>query len=160
MKAQPEHENRRASETVDKQRSPFRRGILVTLGFLFVGTSFYVASYFSINLCPIYHLIGVPCPSCGMTRSYIELFKGDVQSAFQMHPLFWLAPIFILILVLFERADSKRKKILKPILYVSIALLILVWIVRMFLLFPNQEPMVWNENAVFRRIYQFFISFF
>lgn len=40
---------------------------------------------------------GVPCPSCGMTRGFAALAKGDVSAAFDKHPL---APLFAFELML------------------------------------------------------------
>jgi hypothetical protein len=35
--------------------------------------------------CPIRKLVGIPCPSCGMTRSLISLVRGDWLAALQYH---------------------------------------------------------------------------
>ena len=35
-------------------------------------------------------VFGVPCPGCGLTRSFIYLARGDWRSAWQEHRLGWL----------------------------------------------------------------------
>ncbi|APB32402.1 hypothetical protein GlitD10_0101 [Gloeomargarita lithophora Alchichica-D10] len=36
-------------------------------------------------ICPLYHFTGVPCPSCGLTRSFMAMARGDVLRAVQFH---------------------------------------------------------------------------
>ena len=38
------------------------------------------------DLCPLHALAGVPCPFCGMTRSYVALAHGEVGAAVRFHP--------------------------------------------------------------------------
>ncbi|MBD1999390.1 DUF2752 domain-containing protein [Leptolyngbya sp. FACHB-541] len=37
--------------------------------------------------CPILHLTGIPCPTCGMTRSFMAIAQGDFGLAIQHHLL-------------------------------------------------------------------------
>lgn len=60
------------------------------LGAYFFGHSGY-SSPFS---CPILHFTGIPCPGCGMTRSFLAIARGDLPTAFEYHlfgPLFFSA---------------------------------------------------------------------
>ena len=36
--------------------------------------------------CPFKLLLGIPCPSCGMTRSWLALGRHEWPLAFRMHP--------------------------------------------------------------------------
>lgn len=38
-------------------------------------------------LCPFRLLTGVPCPLCGMTRSWVYLAHGDVEASVTSHPV-------------------------------------------------------------------------
>jgi Protein of unknown function (DUF2752) len=40
---------------------------------------------FSFIFCPVRHLTGVICPSCGMTRSFMAIARGDWRSAIDYH---------------------------------------------------------------------------
>lgn len=40
-----------------------------------------------IPLCAMKVWTGYPCPGCGMTRSVVNLCRGDVLSSFRFHPL-------------------------------------------------------------------------
>lgn len=35
--------------------------------------------------CPIRHLTGIPCPACGMTRSWIAITQGNLPKALEYH---------------------------------------------------------------------------
>jgi hypothetical protein len=39
------------------------------------------------SLCVFRNTFGVPCPGCGMTRSFVFLGHGDVWAALRMNPL-------------------------------------------------------------------------
>jgi len=39
------------------------------------------------SLCLFYHLTGLPCPGCGLTRSFVFLGHGHFVEALHWHPL-------------------------------------------------------------------------
>ena len=88
-------------------------------------------------------LFHIPCPGCGMTRSFKALWRGDCLVAVRYHPLgplfFGICVVFLL-LALFQRPLAKtplalpcahkwllRGRTLAPL----IALMLGVWAVRM-----------------------------
>lgn len=117
--------------------------ILIFIGIALI--SFFVNIKFKgHSICLFYNIFGLPCPSCGMTRSYLHLFHLDFKGAFHFHPLFWAVP-FLLIFY-------KNKKIF----YTISAIFIVVWIIRLFLFFPTTPPLDFNDNAVFPKVYRMF----
>lgn len=48
--------------------------------------------------CPFRAVTGIPCPSCGTTRSLVHLAHGDIAGSFILNPLFSLAMITALFL--------------------------------------------------------------
>lgn len=97
------------------------------------------------SICLIRGVIGVPCPSCGMSRAITEVINGDIIKAFKFHPLFWLPFVVMFFLIL-------KRKYFKFILIIAITLLMTVYILRMSFLFPNVEPMKYNEKAIFNKL--------
>lgn len=43
--------------------------------------------------CPTQHFLHLPCPSCGMTRAWLAILRGDLHTAFRMHGMFWSVPL-------------------------------------------------------------------
>ena len=102
--------------------------------------------------CILRNIVGLPCPTCGMTRAYYALLGGDLHTAFSYHPLFWSVPV-IGLLVLF----IKRLRENKLFWTIVIGIFIVVYIVRMFLYFPDTEPLDYNSHSYIARVY-FFIK--
>lgn len=50
-------------------------------------------------ICPFHRLTGYPCPSCGMTRSFILMSHLDFKAGIKMNPLGGLIFIFTAIFV-------------------------------------------------------------
>lgn len=96
------------------------------------------------TVCLIRGIIGIPCPSCGMTRAMKEFFDGNIIAAFRFHPAFWLPFMSTLLVCL-------NKKSLKRVLIISIVLLVCMYLFRMKVYFPNIEPMNINEKSIFNQ---------
>ena len=77
-------------------------------------------------------LFGVPCPMCGMTRAYASLLKFDLSAAMYYNPAFWVFPLICISGVL-AAADKKRTRLWVTVFALLIAVLLAVWIVRLFL---------------------------
>ncbi len=62
------------------------------------------------SLCPFKLLTGFPCPGCGITKSLIFLYQGDLVKSFSYHllgPLFFIACLILLLLMIAELLTSK-----------------------------------------------------
>lgn len=104
------------------------------------------------NACVFKNTLGVPCPGCGMTRAFISLAKLDVKAAFYYHPLFIL-PAVIAFIILFRNHKTVAMLYNSKMLWLVLsAVFILVWIVRMALMFPDYPPMDFNREAILFRL--------
>lgn len=64
----------------------------------------------SLEICLIKHTTGIPCPSCGSTRSVIALLQGDFLKSLQLNPLGLVVAMIMLVTpfwVLFDLATNK-----------------------------------------------------
>lgn len=116
--------------------------------FLFVVYAVLMSVLFG-TACPSKLIFGFPCPACGMTRAHIYAFTLDFKSAFSMHPLFPLSlvVIFMLGLSAVKPSVAKSKGFTAAGIGIIIALVI-TYIVRMILLFPNVAPLDINESSL------------
>lgn len=62
---------------------------ICTAGYAWILWTLYAGSFGvqSIDICFIKNLIGIPCPSCGSTRSAVFLLQGNVTDALYINPL-------------------------------------------------------------------------
>ena len=93
------------------------------------------------DFCLFKNLTGVPCPSCGITRSILQLFNGEWTSSILINPLGILAGLIMLIVPVWIVFDISRgtqsmaaayraieRFVQKQIVYIPlIALLLLNW---------------------------------
>ena len=121
-------------------------GKVLVLYFIFIvigGISFIISLFADISLCIMYNVTGIPSFSCGMTRAFGSL--PYIRQALAYHPLFFVVPFIPLLLLV----SVKTRNIISALL---IILFIGTWIIRMVLLFPHSEPMLYNENSLFEYI--------
>jgi hypothetical protein len=57
-----------------------------------------------LPLCTFKVLTGLPCPTCGLTRTVIALSRGDLGRAFFMNPLAAIAAVAALIYLVYAAA--------------------------------------------------------
>ena len=61
------------------------------------------------TVCIMKNLTGIPCPSCGSTRSVASIFKGNLQQAILLNPLGYVIFFALLILPVWIIMDLYRK---------------------------------------------------
>lgn len=99
-------------------------------------------------------LFGFPCPGCGSTRAMIQFLQGHIVDAFYWHPLFWLTPV-LLLLVLFKGEKIFKNNTANRVFWIVIGVIYLaVYFSRMLLLFPDTPPMDYNTDCIFYRLYE------
>lgn len=110
--------------------------------------------------CVYKNLFGIPCPGCGMTRSYLHLLKGEWKEAFYDHPLFILVPVIVVlsILMLKQGLSKRAHRILSVALLVIAAVFILMYIYRMVLLFPDKDPLKFYDRGLYPTLYRWVTS--
>ncbi len=102
--------------------------------------------------CPIKRITGLPCPGCGMTRGCAALLRLDFAEAFRWHPLCPLVPVMAVLYVFKDASFGRRFWSCAPALAFLAAAVIVVYIVRMKLYFPNIPPMTADKNSILMKI--------
>ncbi len=109
--------------------------------------------------CPVEIILGVPCPSCGITRAWLSAISFDFPKAFYFHPLFLLV---IPVLIIFIYKDYKYINKIYNCLYFWIFLIVIIlltYVLRMIFQFPNEVLKI-NENSLLQIIIRFIKSLF
>ena len=105
-----------------------------------------------LYICPVWAVVGIPCPACGMTRAILSLLHLDIAGAFAMHPgIFVLIIWAVCLLASFANKRSFWKDIRFHLVFAAVFLLIYVF--RMIFLFPDTAPMLYNTKSLFYRLY-------
>lgn len=84
-------------KTVEKKK--LRKKILL---FLIITAVLGVLIITGIYQCPFRAILGIPCPSCGLTRSYLHAARLDFKNAFYYHPLWPVVGIALVIFLLYQ----------------------------------------------------------
>jgi hypothetical protein len=62
------------------------------------------------TVCLFKEVTGIPCPSCGATRSLMLLMRGDVRGAFLMNPLGFLLAAALVVVPFWILSDVVRRR--------------------------------------------------
>lgn len=96
----------------------------------------------ALTVCPMKSITGIPCPSCGSTRSVLAIFKGAFQEALWLNPIGFLVAFVLIISPIWMAFDTfsqrntleqayeiAEKTLRKPTVFIPLILLLLAnWI--------------------------------
>jgi hypothetical protein len=63
-----------------------------------------------VTVCPLHQVTGLPCPSCGATRSIGALLSGDMVQALWYNPLGLILAAGLVVLPVWLAADLLRER--------------------------------------------------
>ena len=87
------------SSTIDVARSPAAIIAAISGGTLAVSAILNPRNVTGLSLCPIFHLTGIECPFCGMTRSFVSITHARFSEALDYNlgsPLIYGAFVWML----------------------------------------------------------------
>lgn len=80
---------------------------LMLVGYAWIGFQVYhPAHHDEFSFCFFKNLTGIPCPSCGITRSIVLFCQGNVAEAILLNPLGLIAALALLIAPFWILFDS------------------------------------------------------
>lgn len=112
----------------------------MVFAWVFLGTNCFFAS-----------TVGIPCPGCGGTRAVAALFQGDLSQSLHYHPLLIPSVLFFIAYTVVSFTREQKPPYLERVLIIYGIILLGVYAVRMILMFPDEPPMVINEQAILMR---------
>jgi Protein of unknown function (DUF2752) len=122
---------KRPLRTLSQQQRLNRWTVLGLVSAPLLGSGFYRAGcHLPFLQCPLRSLTGIPCPTCGMTRSFTAIAQGDLGQAVQYH-LFGPAVFILFLMVALHllrelKANQPRSAfysfLFRPIAYSSVAI--------------------------------------
>ena len=95
--------------------------------------------------CPIQSVTGLPCPGCNMKTSLYYLLHFKFTLSFYYHAL--LIPTFIVFVVVLINLNKPER--IKKLLIIWAIFMIVYYIYRMIVYFPNSPMMYSKENLIY-----------
>ena len=99
--------------------------------------------------CPIKYITGISCAGCGMSRAWIALLHFNIHEAFMYHPLFFLPPVVVIVMLFKSKINIKFYKIF---MFTMAGAFVIVYLYRMFIGDGNVVVFEPQNNIVFRII--------
>lgn len=99
--------------------------------------------------CPIKYITGISCAGCGMSRAWIALLHFNIHEAFMYHPLFFLPPVVVIVMLLKSKINIKFYKIF---MLTMVGAFVIVYLYRMFIGTGDIVVFEPQNNILFRII--------
>jgi len=96
--------------------------------------------------CVFYQTIGLPCAGCGMTRATRFVLTGQFSRAFYLNPMSYVVVLYVVYCLFFRYIKGRVVPYFVRGIIVIAVLMILFYIVRMVMYFPERVPYVYNYN--------------
>ena len=90
------------------------------------------------KICPLNHLVGIPCPFCGLTRSFLEIGQFNLVEAVKYHilgiPLF---AAFLILPVLLMVRPRIAIPVSGPGIIIVVSIIALAWVAKVLVVSPE-----------------------
>ncbi len=91
-----------------------------------------VATVLGRGICYFKNLTGIPCPGCGMTRSFLLILQGRFAQAWEMHPFAYGWIVFAVIFFVDRYVLRKREVLWRVALIFLCGGMLLFYVYRLF----------------------------
>ena len=122
-----------------------------------------ISVYFAIvwiffhTSCSLVLFTGYPCPACGMTRAGRSLLRGDVLSAWKLHPFIYLVALLAIVAGVKRYIRKQSLQSLKKWAITLILAACVFYVYRMYRYFPGEPPISYYSGNVLRSIFSLYI---
>ncbi len=111
--------------------------------------------------CPMLHMTGIPCAGCGLTRAFLYILQGDFVRAAYINPMAYVIIVFIIYCGFWRYVKGTKIKGFSVCFGILIGIMLLFYLGRMYLYFPDRVPYTyWQDNVLAKRLqgYEEFID--
>lgn len=95
---------------------------------------------------------GIPCPACGITRATKLMLMGQFQKSFEMHPLLILVIFSVILVYIMIKLLHNSRLFIRIYVIICVVIFICFYIYRMYVYFPDVEPLVYREDNLLSSI--------
>ena len=105
------------------------------------------------TICPGTGLTGYPCPGCGMTRAMFCVLRFDFIGALKMHPFIYpIGILFLMFCICRYILNGKYMNYVKWFMIIIAIGMVIYYIYRMIVLYPEIPPMTYYNGNFLRRL--------
>ena len=116
---------------------------------------YFVITHFAFGyVCPFRLLTGIPCPGCGLTRAGINLICLNINKVLFYNPMMIPIAAFIVYCIIFRYIIGKRIPYINGITIILCLALFVLYLYRMYTMFPDKYPMEYVSRNLFSPIYR------
>lgn len=113
----------------------------------------FVVYYFIVHFrygafCPLLIFSGFPCAGCGLTRAGLYLLQGQFARAAYINPAIFPIALFLIYCGYFRYIKGTKIKGMEPAFGILLACMLILYVVRMYLYFPDRVPYVYHGKNV------------
>lgn len=123
----------------------------MALGLILCGISLFCLDAVFGAVCPLKILTGFPCPGCGLTRAGLLFLQGRFGASFHMHGFFILGLVFLGFAVFLKKVLKKNSIFMNRYAIIILVLFLAYYGYRMYLYFPDTEPLIYWEDSWLKR---------
>lgn len=105
-----------------------------------------IVHLFNAAFCPMLQITGLPCAGCGLTRAFIFMLRGEFLRAAYIHPMAYVIAAFVIYCGFFRYIRGTKIYAFTPIFVVLIITMLIFYLVRMGLYFPDRVPYVYAPD--------------
>lgn len=106
--------------------------------------------------CPVVIVSGFPCPGCGITRATVCLLTGRWQQAWQLNPVIFAIVLAAVWFCVNRYLLGRKTAGIKWMIAAVFVLLFGVYVVRMYMYFPDRTPYVYTQDNMLAHMLPFY----
>lgn len=130
---------------------------------LFLGVAVLLVWVFTHGVpyfCPLRWIVGIECPSCGMTRAANALLHFHILQALRYHPLIFVVLLYAGILAVLWLLGKDKMMRAKGLWIPLIVLFFIWWAVKAILYANGRYPAFYEPQAMLPRVFHFICRLF
>lgn len=117
---------------------------------------FLILALLGIYKCPFEYILGIPCPTCGITRAFVSLLHFNITDSFYYYALWPLAVLFFIFIILIQLNILKVNKKTFNIICIILAIIILIYFIIRHINGSEIVQIHFDESLIYK-IYNFLI---